>query len=417
MSTSLSLGKVDEGKMPSDKSAFLSVYHAVLDTALKAKNEFRDEGNNSWKPFSEVSGTGIRDLQQFLKDTGFMPKANVDGVFGYATQAAVRLFQEYIRTVEGDTSIGAPDGVVGDGTWGQIEKWKQTKQGKPEYKCEWARFSADNPTPEFNKWISLLEKAKQHYLANPSPILALIDQHDKSSDTRKVKDWDTSSRSIHLIGIRRAQETQAGVRVKTQKRMRANDDLFVLLINGMVFKFWGSTDPNPDVADRADVPFIIEGQHDYKFGWHKVKDATLVYRALRPKTVGVLVFRDINKDSSLTETDIANGLDKNPNDSINIHWSGIGSYNYSAGCQVLAGKSYINHKGEVVNCSKYAATKYSELGGTKGRGAYNMFADLVLSLAPEGVQSLVYTLGRDETLFLSDDWDENYVSNTLKKMM
>ncbi|MCB9332882.1 MAG: hypothetical protein H6574_17570 [Lewinellaceae bacterium] len=59
-----------------------------------------------------------------------MPKAAVDGVFGYATQAATRLFQEYIRSVDGQKDIGTPDGVVGPLTWSFVDAWQKDKARK-----------------------------------------------------------------------------------------------------------------------------------------------------------------------------------------------------------------------------------------------------------------------------------------------
>ncbi|MBI5917401.1 MAG: peptidoglycan-binding protein, partial [Bacteroidetes bacterium] len=264
--TTLRLGRVDQGATPADKKKFLSIYHAAMAPALQNKLAFRDEGDNLWQPFQEVPGSTVRELQQFLKDAGFMPKAKMDGVFGYATQAAVRLFQEYVRTVEGDASIGTPDGVAGANTFKFIEKWKAEKQGKPEFVSKWGQASTQAGSEEFNKWISLLQKAKDHYAASTNPILQFSENYTGKSDTLKIKDWNTSPDTIHLIGIRRNQDSAS--------QKRTNDDLFVLLIKGMVFKFWGSTDPSQKMAgDRTDEAFLMEGQHLYKFGWHKVSDA------------------------------------------------------------------------------------------------------------------------------------------------
>jgi len=335
----------------------------------------------------------------------------VDGVFGYATQAAVRLFQEYIRTIEGDTRIGTPDGVVGPNTWSYVEKWKKEKGGTDKFVCEWGRSSAQNPSAEFLQWLMLLGKAKAHYAANPSPILQLIEGYAKPTDTRKLQDWDTRPETIHLIGIRRNQE------IGSQKR--GNDDLFVLLIKGMVFKFWGSTDPNPDLIARTsklDNPYLIEGQHTYQFGWHKIKDAATTYRALRPAKNGVLVYRAPTGVQAMNDEDVLNGLDKNPNHTINIHWSGSGiGGSWSAGCQVMAGRSYINNRGELIDCSSFAAPQYKDLSNKMTRAAYNVFADLVLTYAPPGVQTIAYTLGRDETLFLSDK-EADYVEKEVNRM-
>ncbi len=403
MSSTLRLGKVDQGSMPADKRKFLSVYHASMVPGLQNKLSFRDEGDGQWQPFQEVTGQPVKELQQFLKDAGFMPRASLDGIYGYVTAAAVRLFQEYIRTVEGDDSIGTPDGVAGSNTFRFIEKWKTEKQGTPDFVCQWGRSSSQAGSEEFNKWIALLQKAKDFYLKSPNHILELVNNYPRQSDTLKISDWDTSPETIHLIGIRRNQDASA--------QRRENDDLFVLLIKGMVFKFWGSTDPSQSMAGRRkDEPFLLEGQHVYRFAWHKISDARQVYRALKPANRGVLVFRDRDNTNSLTQADIDKGIDAAPNNSINIHWSGKGQTNYSAGCQVIAGQSYINNEGKVIDCSGFASPGYSDLTKGKTRAAYNVLTDLILCYAPEGVHTIVYTLSRDETFRLSDEIDENTIA-------
>jgi hypothetical protein len=390
--------------MPADKRKFLAAYHASMVAGLQNKLSFRDEGDGDWQAFLEVPGTPVKELQQFLKDAGFMPRASLDGVFGYVTHAAVRLFQEYIRTVEGNPAIGTPDGIVGPNTLQHIEQWKARKKGTPDFVCKWGRASAQTGTEEFRKWTALLQKAKDFFVQNPSPTLQMVDKFPRQSDTLKVRDWNTTPDTIHLIGIRRNQDATA--------RKRENDDLFVLLIKGMVFKFWGSTDPSQSIAStRTDEPFLLEGQHVYKFGWHKISDANQVYRAFKPATVGVLAFRDRDNSNSLTPADIAKGIDSTPNNTINIHWSGKGDTNFSAGCQVIAGQSYINHEGKVIDCSAFASPGYADLKKGKTRGAYNLLTDLILCYAPEGVQTIVYTLGRDETFALSEVIDENTIAS------
>lgn len=152
---SFNLGNVDAGAMPADnakKAAFLAPYHITMHTDLQKKSQFRDEVSSVWRNFEEVGpteGVTVRQLQQFLKDTGFMPKSNVDGVYGYATQAAVRLFQEYIRTVEGDAGIGVPDGIAGKGTVGYMKAWKDKKTGTSDFVCEWGRANVQQPSAEY----------------------------------------------------------------------------------------------------------------------------------------------------------------------------------------------------------------------------------------------------------------------------
>jgi len=78
---------------------------------------------------------------------------------------------------------------------------------------------------------------------------------------------------------------------------------------------------------------------------------------------------------------------------------------------VIAGQSYSNHEGKVINCTAYASPGYADLKNGKTRGAYNVFTDLVLSYSPEGVQTIAYTLARDESFLLADDIDENTLAN------
>jgi hypothetical protein len=181
-----------------------------------------------------------------------------------------------------------------------------------------------------------------------------------------VADWDfAAAGNIHLIGIRRAE-------------MRGKfDDIFVLLIKGLVFKFQGTSEPGAS-ENPSGPPHLVPGQHNYHFGWHRSS-----YLALRPQSNGVLVVR-AGADKVLDDGDLARGLE--PNATINIHWGGLGMTrdvkSWSEGCQTINGTVYINASGEVVNCGRFAATTPSEAttDPTKTRGAYNVLLDLVNAL-------------------------------------
>ena len=401
--TTLHLGNVDAGSLPKNKRKFLDDYHPFMSDKLKNLVQFRDESNGSWKHFEEKSGREVKRLQQFLKDAGFMPKAEVSGVFGYATAAAVRLFQHYTHFVDGYTDIGTPDGIVGQKTWDYINKWETGKI------CDWGAASSELPSPEFSVWLDLIKKGKEHFLNNSDPIIAQSEAFTGKTDTRKVKDWDTSPNTIHLIGIRRGEEHK--------KDNADNNDLFILLLNGMVFYFWGSTDPNPHLAPKKQhkdgLAFLCEGQHEYTFGWHKVSSKEKIYRALRPPKNGVLIFRDKDKNHSLSPEERI--LYHTPNKTINIHWSGIGSFNYSAGCQVISGQNYLTGNGTLVDCSGFAAKNYDQLG-TKTRGAYDLLVDLILTYAPKGVTTISYTLAKDEAVFLSDGMTKKMLTEVIQQM-
>ncbi|HMQ61322.1 MAG TPA: peptidoglycan-binding domain-containing protein [Flavilitoribacter sp.] len=403
----LRLGSRDAGAPAVDKKVYFDLFHEVLSQDLKLRRKFRDEANNVWRDFQDIPGTNVADLQQFLHEAGFLAAITEPGFYGYVTGAAVRLFQEYIRSVEGDASIGTPDGVAGPNTLKHVERWKTAG-----LKSEYASFSATNPSMEYQVWMNMLKNAKAHFIANASPVLQLREVFAAPTDTLRLTDWNTDPNEIHLIGIRRNQDQQVGA-----DEIRENDDLFVLLFNGMVFKFWGSTDANPHLAhkDRKDEAYLMEGQHRYSFGWHKISDGGRVYRALRPSGPGVLVFRDRDGANALTEENISKGIDAKANQEINIHWSGKGDSNFSAGCQVIAGQSYINHRGELVDCSGFAASTYQELT-TKTRGAYNFMADLALALSGAGVNKVYYTLGRDETLDLEPTLGAAFAEKAVRRM-
>ncbi|MBK8501014.1 MAG: peptidoglycan-binding protein [Saprospiraceae bacterium] len=121
----LHLGLVDTDAKPSDISAWLQPYHRAMSADLKRLNQFRDESNNKWQPLTTIVGHSVASLQAFLKEAGFFPKAEVSGIFGYGTRAALRLFQEYLRNKEGHNEV-IPDGVMGSVSAPPMERWKKT---------------------------------------------------------------------------------------------------------------------------------------------------------------------------------------------------------------------------------------------------------------------------------------------------
>ncbi len=399
----LKLGSVDTGKLPADKGEFLRPYHRWMATRLRDREQFRDEANFQWQGFQEQNGNLVFRLQRFLKNKGFFPNAELSGIFGYGTQASTRLFQEYVYSIEGVKSIGTPDGIVGPKTWSHIDRWESNGIIN-----DWARHDTLNPTPEYKAWFHILRNAKEYYTANSNKVLDDVANYSQASDTYAPKDWEFDPHKTHLIGIRRNPDLSA--------QKRENDDLFVLLIKGLVFTFWGSTDPSASMSGRSDEAFLVEGQHKYRLSWHKIASAQKIYKALRPYSKGVLVYRDKIADNALTDADIAVGLDV-PNTTINIHWSGDGRTNFSAGCQVIAGRSYINSSGHLISCKDYAATSYDDLARGKTRGAYNVLSDLVVCYTKSHDDSVWYTLGREKNLSeINNSFPVNYLKKSLDEL-
>ena len=401
--TTLKLGHTDLGKKPKDRKKFLTKFHNVGGIS-KGTSSFIEDDQGKWRRFKELKDVQVKPLQAFLLEAGFMPTSEKSGIFGYATQGAVRLFQEYVRSIEGKIGM-IPDGYVGPATKREIVRWESN-----DLKSRWGGQSS-TPSAEYSKWINFLNKAKDH---------SIVQQHQSTHDTiafAKANDsivnskWAYSTSDIHLIGIRVGEDK----RVMT----RANDDLFILLIDGMVFKFWGSTDPSQSIDGRIpNEAFLAEGQHKYKLAWHKLSHIKKIYRALRPYGQGVLVYRDWNNDNALTQEDVNVGLDLKPNPTINIHWSGKGSTNFSIGCQVIAGESYINDQGEVIDCGGYAAHNSKDLKASisKTKGAYNVISDLLISYSAFGTDHIYYTLLRDEVLDIDATIGKVYAKNTVDRM-
>lgn len=394
----ITLGTYDPNVQPPALDEYIE--HAKKLTGVENwENKLRGEKDGEWAEFRPLGGSAmsVADAQRFLKDAGFFPFGKVDGICGYRTLSAIRLFQEYVRTVEGEAGIGYPDGVMGPKTIAHAKRWKTKNQ-----KAEWAGVSAADPTPEYAEWMSLLRKVKEKYVAAPNAMLRKLNEFTRPSDTVKVSNWDFDPNKIHLIGVRR---NEAKIEVGEQKF----DDAFVLLIRGLAFKFFGSTDPGATDNPKG-LPFLTQGQHLYRFGWHKLSDSNRVYHALKPLSRGVLVVR--SKDMVLNDADLAEGAE--PNDTINVHWGGEGLRGvgrWSVGCQVIAGKGYINHNDADVNCSEYAAPAYDQLGVKnhngvyQTKGAYNVLTDLVAALsgAGEGDNVVRYMLIYERDLALSPE--------------
>ncbi len=203
--------------------------------------------------------------------------------------------------------------------------------------------------------------------------------------------------------------------------------MFVLLIDGKVFKFWGSTDPKLKANTKLGSAFLVEGQHMFSFGWHchsenlnfKTYQGLIPYSPKTRKGLGVLVYRQ--KDDALNDSDIQSGnaISDKSNSTINIHWGGSGvggSGSWSKGCQVFASKSYINSEGTLINSKGAASVGSYHKNNSRNpntlipniketKGAYDIFTDLLLLYRPKEVDYLYYTLGRDET------FDHEFIRN------
>ena len=377
----LRLGRVDEDVRlgAAEREEFLRYYHHQHGFT-PGELRFRDDTRNRWYDWEPVEGQPVRELTRFLQSAGFMPNASHGGIFGYATQAAVRLFQEYVRTVFAPERHAAaapacwPDGVVGPDTRSYVEEW-----GMQETRCRWGNGET---SADYHRWMRWLPRVARHAADSPGPLLQRLRAADRRGDTLLPEDWTFDPGDVHLVGIRRSAD------ITPASGHRPPDDIFVLLVNGRTFYFWGSTDANPRSGREG---YLLEAQHRYRLDWHNIgaKRRDRIYKAARPAGAGVMVARDVHGHDALTEDNRRDGFDPVPNPTFNIHWSGIGISNWSAGCQVINGAGYINDADELIDCSPYAARTTAERGQRRGpggprltMGAYTLLSDLVLCYTP-----------------------------------
>jgi hypothetical protein len=381
------LGSFDSGVAQRDRDAYVKQVEAITRVPLSEvadgsdKLSFAESVPDPQKPMS------VAAIQRGLTAAGFFPGGKADGICGYRTRSAMRLFQEYVRAVEKRPSV--PDGLFGPSSQEHLRRWLDgglTTEWAPTIESWKAGTLGDT---EYTQWLSLLTRVKDKYAAAPNRMLQMVNAFTPVTDTRRVADWDSNPAGIHLVGIRRNEVTNKF------------DDIFVLLIKGLVFKFQGSTEPGASTHPSG-LPFLVQGQHDYRFGWHKKQ-----YLALRPLHLdrGVLVVRSRN-DARVDDADLDKGLEANA--SINVHWGGKGMKfevkTWSEGCQVINGTAYMDPKNELIDCSSFAATNNSEVAGnpSKTRGAYNVLVDLVTALGSDlSSDSVRYTLLVEPDLALS----------------
>jgi hypothetical protein len=380
----IKLGSFDVDTTESARAAYLRQVKELTRVALRDVAAGIDRLELSQYSPDATQPMSVAAVQESLRRLGFFPGGKVDGICGYRTQSAIRLFQEYVRSVEKLDCL--PDGRFGPASHRHLRRWldQGVQSAWTPTIAAWEAGTIDGT--EYADWLNLLTRVKAHYLAMPNRMLQLVNGFARPSDTRKVAQWDFGPGAVHLVGIRRA---EMGNKF---------DDIFVLLIKGLVFKFQGSTEPGAS-SNPAGRPFLVQGQHDYHFGWHQRK-----YLALRPLGPGVLVVRSKN-DDVLDDADLANGLEANA--SINIHWGGKGLKadirTWSEGCQVINGTVYLGPGNEIVSCASYAALNNGEVASNPGRtrGAYNVLQDLVTALGSDVSPTVRYTLLAERDLDLS----------------
>ena len=92
------------------KPTVLRLGHKDQESVSKAASAFLTKLRAEGKKLEEIAGSRVNDLQQFLIEAGFLLNANSDGIYDHRTQTAVRQFQKYVGTVEGNPRVSTPNG-------------------------------------------------------------------------------------------------------------------------------------------------------------------------------------------------------------------------------------------------------------------------------------------------------------------
>ena len=77
----------------------------------------------------QPNAMSVADVQRALRSIGFFPGGKPDGICGYRTYSAIRLFQEYVRSVEKLECV--PDGRFGPKSQAHLQRVHQLA-GAPE---------------------------------------------------------------------------------------------------------------------------------------------------------------------------------------------------------------------------------------------------------------------------------------------
>lgn len=379
----IQLGVVDAAVPDAAVNTFVTALERITRLSLSEVLNSLDKIELRRLPAADDASLTVSQLQAALGIMGFFPGGEVDGICGYRTEAAIRLFQEHVRTID-DVAGMLPDGLYGP----------KTHEHLVRYMAGGRRMDWQQVPGEYDLWIDFLRSTQANYIASPDRVTQAVNAFTAQTDTRKPADWVTEGAGqIHLIGVRRTEFDGKF------------DDIFVLLIDGMVFKFQGSTEPG-STTDSRGRPYLVPGQHIYNFGWHQKK-----YRALRPLHLGgddgVLIIR-AGSNQRLDPEDLDRGLEANS--SINIHWAGKGMTfdvsTWSAGCQVITGTVYLNPAGQMIRCDSFVGKNNGDVMNlrSKTRGAYTLLADLITALSGGiGTQHVNYTMVTEADLVAAPD--------------
>ena len=172
----IQLGSFDSGVPQSARDTYVRELEDITRVRITDIVDGSDKLNLKQYAPDVQQPMSVAQVQQALTTIGFFPGGNVDGICGYRTLSAMRLFQEYVRSVEKLPSL--PDGRFGVGSQQHLKRWLDN-QLTPEWAATIDAWQAGTlGTSEYSAWIALLNKVKERYAAAPNRMLSA--RHGKS---------------------------------------------------------------------------------------------------------------------------------------------------------------------------------------------------------------------------------------------
>ena len=122
----IQLGSYDERVGAAERDAYLKEATAI--SGLRGDRVSAGSDVLTFAPFTPEpqQPMTVADLQRALVALGFFPGGKVDGICGYRTRSAMRLFQEYVRSIEKRPCV--PDGRFGPSTREHVQRWVSAGQ-------------------------------------------------------------------------------------------------------------------------------------------------------------------------------------------------------------------------------------------------------------------------------------------------
>ncbi|MEO0818679.1 MAG: peptidoglycan-binding protein, partial [Pseudomonadota bacterium] len=111
----IQLGVVDAAVPDAAVNTFVTALERITRLSLSEVLNSLDKIELRRLPAADDASLTVSQLQAALGIMGFFPGGEVDGICGYRTEAAIRLFQEHVRTID-DVAGMLPDGLYGPKT-------------------------------------------------------------------------------------------------------------------------------------------------------------------------------------------------------------------------------------------------------------------------------------------------------------